>query len=527
MVALPPKTIMFGNPPIAGHEPLRSDIATWMQEFESIAAGGGLAYIDGALVDLQARAGAVDGQFGLVLNTADEAGVYERIVGEWEKNAAIPTLFLESAFVDLAVDSAAAAALSEAAAATASGAAENHKAQAELAAMAAGAKIVASEGAGLAATSEAEVFIVQSGSATLVYQNLSAAAVLLGTMFDRGDLLQAANNLSDLPDPAAALANLGGLGATGLASLTERLDNDAGVVVTGGSANVQTLAAQNTITAYAALQSFTVRVGITNAGAMTLNVDGLGALAVEKYDNTGALVALAAGDWKMGQIHRVIHDGTRFVVVSPINEIATQAEAEAGTKTDKGMTPERTAQAIAAAIPTVGDAAELAAGVVDESVWHPYLASSGNIDPVVWDFGVDGASNSIVIALPDNTKGNQYRALLRGVSNNTGTDSTTQQLRLAFLSGSGVWTGDETVYYPLTAATAYDSDIVFNMDRGNTVHVEHHTSRVDQLLASNGSNVQRQGNVNVASDDIQSFEISLTSRNFDAGVILLQRRRIY
>ncbi|WP_270919853.1 hypothetical protein [Parasedimentitalea psychrophila] len=200
---------MTGNPPSAGYEPRKSDIADWMQEYESIAAGGGLAYIDGALADLQARVGAVDDQFGLVLNTSDEAGIYERIAGTWVKNAAIPTLFLESAFADLAVESAAAAALSEAAALTASGEAESFKAQAELAALAAGAKIFASEAAGLAATVEGEVFIVQSGSATLVYQNLSAAAVLLGSVFDKSELLQAANNLSDVAAAAAARAALG------------------------------------------------------------------------------------------------------------------------------------------------------------------------------------------------------------------------------------------------------------------------------------------------------------------------------
>ncbi|WIY23359.1 hypothetical protein [Parasedimentitalea psychrophila] len=209
MVALSPKTIMTGNPPSAGYEPRKSDIADWMQEYESIAAGGGLAYIDGALVDLQARAGAVDDQFGLVLNTSDEAGVYERIAGAWVKNAAIPTLFLESAFADLAVESAAAAALSEAQAASASSEAESFKAQAELAALAAGARIFASEAAGLAATVEGEVFIVQSGSATKIYQNLSAAAVLLGSAFDKSDLLQAANNLSDIVDAAAARVALG------------------------------------------------------------------------------------------------------------------------------------------------------------------------------------------------------------------------------------------------------------------------------------------------------------------------------
>ena len=210
MVALSPKTIMHGNPPIEGHEPLRSDIADWMTEVASLAASGGLSYIDGLLDDLQARVGAADGQFALVLNAEPEAGVYERITSAWVKNAEIPALFIES--------------LAAIQALAAKDAAEAAKAIAELAALAAGSKIYATEAEGLAATAVDGVFIVQAGSNTLVYQNVAAAAVLIGPMFDKSGLLQAANNLSDLPDLAAALANLGGLGPTALDPLNQRLD---------------------------------------------------------------------------------------------------------------------------------------------------------------------------------------------------------------------------------------------------------------------------------------------------------------
>jgi len=89
MVALSPKTIMFGNPPISSYEPLRSDITIWMEAVESLSVGGGLSYFDDSLADLQARAGVAGGQFALVLNAEPEAGVYERITSAWVKNLKI------------------------------------------------------------------------------------------------------------------------------------------------------------------------------------------------------------------------------------------------------------------------------------------------------------------------------------------------------------------------------------------------------------------------------------------------------
>lgn len=96
MVALLPQTIMMGNPPSAGHQPSKADLADWMQETESIAAGGGLSYINDSLAGLNLRAGVADGQFALVLNAEAEAGVYERDGGGWVKKADIPAIFLES-----------------------------------------------------------------------------------------------------------------------------------------------------------------------------------------------------------------------------------------------------------------------------------------------------------------------------------------------------------------------------------------------------------------------------------------------
>ena len=67
------------------------------------------------------------------------------------------------------------------------------------------------------------------------------------------------------------------------------------------------------LTAYTAGQIFSFVVGTTNTGAVTLNIDGLGAKAVTR---TGS-VALVAGGMVTGQVALVEYDGTRFQLLDP------------------------------------------------------------------------------------------------------------------------------------------------------------------------------------------------------------------
>ena len=67
------------------------------------------------------------------------------------------------------------------------------------------------------------------------------------------------------------------------------------------------------LTAYTAGQIFSFVVGTTNTGAVTLNIDGLGAKAVTR---TGA-IALVAGAMVTGQVALVEYDGTRFQLLDP------------------------------------------------------------------------------------------------------------------------------------------------------------------------------------------------------------------
>ena len=74
-----------------------------------------------------------------------------------------------------------------------------------------------------------------------------------------------------------------------------------------------TATASPTLTAYAAGQVFRFVAAGTNTGAVTLNIDSLGAKAVTKFGTT----ALIANDIMSGQEVTVVYDGTRFQMVAP------------------------------------------------------------------------------------------------------------------------------------------------------------------------------------------------------------------
>lgn len=166
---------------------------------------------------------------------------------------------------------------------------------------------------------------------------------------------------------AAALRSLLGLGdaavlsasslatSAALAAIEEVLVNGQRIVSSAGSGNAFTITATDTITAYAANQMFMVRMDRAPTGAATLNVDGLGAKDINKIDGSNSLVAVASGDWSIGDVIPFFYDGTRFIIpkygllkAGAQAPLASQVEAEAGTNNTNLMTPLRTAQAMTA-----------------------------------------------------------------------------------------------------------------------------------------------------------------------------------
>jgi hypothetical protein len=108
-----------------------------------------------------------------------------------------------------------------------------------------------------------------------------------------------------------------------------------------GVAGVDTITATATpaITAYAAGNKFTFVAAGANTGAVTLNVNGVGAKAVTK----SGLGALSAGDIAASSVVSVIYDGTQFqLVAASSTSIQTQTSTfytTGGTSTAYTLTP--------------------------------------------------------------------------------------------------------------------------------------------------------------------------------------------
>jgi hypothetical protein len=97
----------------------------------------------------------------------------------------------------------------------------------------------------------------------------------------------------------------------------------------GGISGADTITGALTpaITAYAAGQMFYFVAAGTNTGAVTLNINSLGAKAVTRDGST----ALVAGDIASGEMVVVVYDGTRFQMISPNTFNGTLPVANGGT----------------------------------------------------------------------------------------------------------------------------------------------------------------------------------------------------
>lgn len=103
----------------------------------------------------------------------------------------------------------------------------------------------------------------------------------------------------------------------------------------GGGANAVTLNVPN-VSQLADLLGVPLRFLPTNvnaAGTTTVNVTGLGAIAVKRY-SAGALVPIAGGDFTTGVMVEVTYDGTQFVQPNPATgtaPVGSEISVTAGT----------------------------------------------------------------------------------------------------------------------------------------------------------------------------------------------------
>ncbi|TBY93586.1 hypothetical protein E0H35_25675 [Rhizobium leguminosarum bv. viciae] len=101
----------------------------------------------------------------------------------------------------------------------------------------------------------------------------------------------------------------------------------------GGTANALTAALTLAPTAYTVGMRVVLLIALANTGAVTLNLNGLGAKAVTKVDGS----ALMANHLTPGLVD-LEYDGTKFLVMSAPRP-ATQAEADAGVSDVGYITP--------------------------------------------------------------------------------------------------------------------------------------------------------------------------------------------
>jgi hypothetical protein len=119
---------------------------------------------------------------------------------------------------------------------------------------------------------------------------------------------------ANIPMGPYKITNLGaGTVATDAVRLGQLQNFSTGTLITVAGTDTITGTVSPSLTAYTAGQIFSFVVGTTNTGAVTLNIDGLGAKAVTR---TGA-IALVAGGMVTGQVALVEYDGTRFQLLDP------------------------------------------------------------------------------------------------------------------------------------------------------------------------------------------------------------------
>jgi hypothetical protein len=95
-----------------------------------------------------------------------------------------------------------------------------------------------------------------------------------------------------------------------------------------GAANAYVVAPSPAFPALVAGISIIFQAANANTGASTLNVNGLGAVAIKKIVNQ----ALVAGDILAGEVVEVIYDGTYFQLVSPSEIILASSYGSNGYK---------------------------------------------------------------------------------------------------------------------------------------------------------------------------------------------------
>lgn len=237
------------------------------------------------------------------------------------------------------------------------------------------------------------------------------------------------------------------------------------------------------LSAYAAGQEFRfVSIG-ANTGAVTLNINSIGAKPVTKDGAT----ALAAGDIASGAVCVVVYDGTQFQLVSArvvsaasdtvagVVELATNAEAQTGTDTARAVTPAALASVTAtetrAGLVELATTAEAQTGTDAQRAITPASMKSAQIvEQTVTDLSI-GAQTEVDFTIPAWAK----RVVITGASVST---NGTAYPRIQIGDSGGVETTGYAGASSTIAGTNVNTSSVFSsgfdfFDGGTASSVRH------------------------------------------------------
>ena len=120
--------------------------------------------------------------------------------------------------------------------------------------------------------------------------------------------------------------------ATDAANLGQVQSGASTLLASVSGADTITATMSPTLTAYAAGQKFNLIPVSDNTGAVTLNINALGAKAVTKNGEN----ALSAADLAAGVAYDVVYDGTRFQVLNTLEDIDISGKADLAGATFTG-----------------------------------------------------------------------------------------------------------------------------------------------------------------------------------------------
>ena len=129
---------------------------------------------------------------------------------------------------------------------------------------------------------------------------------------------------------------------------------------TGGSADVYTATMPYTVSAYTAGFHARLKIHAANTGASTLNVDGVGAVAMQRPNGD----ALTSGDLPLNSVMDVTYDGSVFKIGSTLSDATAAAASAAAAAADAVLTAADVVSTNADVVSTNADVVSTNADVV-------------------------------------------------------------------------------------------------------------------------------------------------------------------